>query len=321
MIIYLDQNKWIDLARSINDPIRFPEYVDVSKKIQEKIENDEWIFPLSLMHMMETMARYDQESKIRLAKIMAKISKNHAMKSFVEIEKVEFLNLFASIHDKSKVAEVNVIDKNLLYAVDAEKVGISFNQNCQLSDEIKAELRDVLNQFTNHEEIFTHFMKSPFDKELVEETNKDDEESKKQWEKIQKRLKDIPKEHKYNICLVEGFTERLTCHLKWIMPLLNKNKEEIIPSDTYETPESTKRFSESIPTLDVQIKLMYEILKDSNRPIKNHDNRDVAFLATAIPYCDVVITEKTWKHAAKMQNLDEKYSTKIENDLNFLLNV
>ena len=66
---------------------------------------------------------------------------------------------------------------------------------------------------------------------------------------------------------------------------------------------------------------MYEVLKNPDRPIDEHDERDIMFLSTAIPYFDIVITEKTWKHAAKSLKLDIKYKTKVEHDLNFLMTI
>jgi len=62
-----------------------------------------------------------------------------------------------------------------------------------------------------------------------------------------------------------------------------------MPAQLLGDKNKTISFLESIPSLNVTTKMLYEILKDSNRPIDLHDNRDLSFLATAIPYCDVVM--------------------------------
>jgi len=41
MIIYLDQNKWIDLTRAISNPEKNPKYIDVANLILKKVENGE----------------------------------------------------------------------------------------------------------------------------------------------------------------------------------------------------------------------------------------------------------------------------------------
>ena len=78
---------------------------------------------------------------------------------------------------------------------------------------------------------------------------------------------------------------------------------------------------EDAPSVNVTTKLTYQLLKDRERPIQKHDDRDITFLSTAIPYCDVVITEKTWVHLIKLEKLDKKYSTIVKKDLNYLLEI
>lgn len=46
---------------------------------------------------------------------------------------------------------------------------------------------------------------------------------------------------------------------------------------------------------------------------------DLAFLAVAIPYADVLVTEKMWTGAAKQRRLDLSYDTKVTSDANYLL--
>jgi hypothetical protein len=50
-----------------------------------------------------------------------------------------------------------------------------------------------------------------------------------------------------------------------------------------------------------------------------NDTVDIAFAATAIPYCDIVITENTLRSLAIQRKLDIKYETIILNELNDLL--
>jgi len=74
MIIYLDQNKWIDLAKAIVKPEENQKYSKVANLVLKKIENQEWIFPLSTLHVFETNSREEKESRKRLVDVMAKIS-------------------------------------------------------------------------------------------------------------------------------------------------------------------------------------------------------------------------------------------------------
>jgi hypothetical protein len=48
---------------------------------------------------------------------------------------------------------------------------------------------------------------------------------------------------------------------------------------------------------------------------KPNDLEDVASLSVAIPYCDVVVTEKQWYHMARRAELDRRFNTVILHDL------
>jgi len=117
MIIYLDQNKWIDLARSIIKPEDNPKFVDVATLIQAKSTNGEWTFPISMVHFFETCSRSDVASRTRLAKVMSKLSQNNSIRSFIDLTELEFINAFSKIHKGKLFAKVNAISKNLFDAL------------------------------------------------------------------------------------------------------------------------------------------------------------------------------------------------------------
>jgi hypothetical protein len=48
---------------------------------------------------------------------------------------------------------------------------------------------------------------------------------------------------------------------------------------------------------------------------KPNDLEDIASLSVAIPYCDVVVTEKQWCHNARRAKLDRRFNTVILYDL------
>jgi len=80
-------------------------------------------------------------------------------------------------------------------------------------------------------------------------------------------------------------------------------------------------FLESAPSFCVRTRLIYDICNDTSRPIHKNDFKDIAFLATAVPYCDVVITERTWSHLLRKNRLDVKYNTVVTNQLADLMNL
>jgi hypothetical protein len=58
--------------------------------------------------------------------------------------------------------------------------------------------------------------------------------------------------------------------------------------------------------------LQFHYLKDEQKEWKINDLRDNAALAIAIPYCDVVVTDKeVWDVAAHRAHLDKEFDTAI----------
>lgn len=128
----------------------------------------------------------------------------------------------------------------------------------------------------------------------------------------------MPAEFRYRVFLIKSFSVQFMKYREMLMHRFGKSPETIIPSAILKDQEKVLQLLESIPSLDVRVKLMYELLKDPNRLVSTHDSSDIVFLSTAIPYTDIVLTERTWKHYANSAKLNTKYGTTIENDLNYL---
>lgn len=102
-----------------------------------------------------------------------------------------------------------------------------------------------------------------------------------------------------------------------------KNNMSKIISDKVPMPdnfiETVKKdplkFIRGIPTLDVKLHMTYEYLNNSSAKWHINDARDISFLTIAIPYADIVLTEKKWSSVIKKYKLDKKYNTLVGSDL------
>ena len=58
--------------------------------------------------------------------------------------------------------------------------------------------------------------------------------------------------------------------------------------------------------------LQFHYLKNSNKHWKINDLRDNAALSTAIPYCDIVVTDgEVWDVAVNRAHMDKEFGTLI----------
>jgi hypothetical protein len=76
--------------------------------------------------------------------------------------------------------------------------------------------------------------------------------------------------------------------------------------------EQMTGFLMSLPSRRVATMIQYHYLKDVERDWKINDLRDIFALSSAIPYCDVVVTDrKAWDVTKRRARLDEEFDTEI----------
>lgn len=80
-------------------------------------------------------------------------------------------------------------------------------------------------------------------------------------------------------------------------------------------PEGGRRFVSSLAVTDVHCRLRIHRHRDFGFPIEQHDRTDLAALALAVPYCDVVVTERRWCHALEASGTSKKYRTRVLSSL------
>ena len=85
--------------------------------------------------------------------------------------------------------------------------------------------------------------------------------------------------------------------------------------------EGITQFIHDIPTADVLVAFTKANLKNLNRTWKKNDIHDMDALAVAIPYCDVVVTEKHAYTQMLNAGMEQKYSTKLLRNIEDLLGV
>lgn len=76
-------------------------------------------------------------------------------------------------------------------------------------------------------------------------------------------------------------------------------------------PESMHTFLTGLPSAFAWATLRYWKHRDLTHPWEQHDWTDISALSVAVPYCDVVVTERRWAHMIKASRLAELYKTQI----------
>jgi hypothetical protein len=75
------------------------------------------------------------------------------------------------------------------------------------------------------------------------------------------------------------------------------------------------QFIASVPNFDVFITLRIERERDKERKVENNDIRDIDWLSVAVPYCNVVVSERYWGGKITAAGLASKYDTVLLTNL------
>lgn len=76
-------------------------------------------------------------------------------------------------------------------------------------------------------------------------------------------------------------------------------------------PEAMRAFVDGLPSVDTLVTLRECKHRDLTHEWHQHDQSDLLSLAVAVPYADVVVTERRWAHLCRMSGLSAKYGTQV----------
>ena len=80
-------------------------------------------------------------------------------------------------------------------------------------------------------------------------------------------------------------------------------------------PDDLRSIYSAMPSLDVAVALKMSLHRDPNHKWTNNDIYDIRALALTIPYCDVVVTDRSmWSHVTR-HRLSERYDTVVISQL------
>jgi hypothetical protein len=89
--------------------------------------------------------------------------------------------------------------------------------------------------------------------------------------------------------------------------------------DVLTSPAAGVAFMRSMPSTDVSIALKTAWHRNRDKPWSANDIYDIDAMALAVPYCDVVVTEKACHHALVSTGMDTRMKTVLLRDLQSLV--
>jgi hypothetical protein len=288
MIIYLDQNKWIQLARIENGVDESDRGERILSEFNAAIECG-YIFPLSAIHIVEFSRIKDPGRRARLGRVMWKYSQGYTIAPLKEVLCWEIEKAFSVIGYAIKPRSLHYIGRGILHTFGEKPESRLASMFADNIDEAMLcgleEIPPIEGASSTHRENFVNHLQSLNDRKH--------ELKKSKWENWL-----------YAITMMDIAG-----------PLYEVMSANRIPNSDIESwgEEKLKEFLSSIPTRNLDIHLHRQVLRNSSYKPKHSDLEDWAGLGPAACYSDVLVCEK---HFADMVKRDSfKTKARIETSI------
>ena len=308
-VIYLDQNKWIDLARAVKKPDDFPENYSVLEWLVKQVRANEAVVPLSFTNIYETHKINDLERRKHLAWVQATLSQGIVFRGRSALLRVQIIDHFRSTNDLEPLDRLqNWFLSNLHFEAisDYNPDVFGFSISNMLIDKFKANPQHALYDYlANLDESTRREAVKTYSKGTLDLLSR----MLKRTELLRTETLALRKRAYAASLLIE--------HLDLIFSI---TKELNLPISTISDlgPSRTKAIIGKVPVFDIERELAVK-MENENRLIDENDLRDVSALYTVLPYADIIVGEQAIINRARQAKLGERYNTKLFTKITELL--
>jgi hypothetical protein len=269
-IVYLDQNKWIQLARVVNGIEHSPDVAVIA----DAVRSNRIRLPLSAIHYMETARIADVGRRQRLGKVMWDFSKGQTLVSQRDLIIHEAEVVLSTLFPQIGIEEISLIGTGAKHAFGMEYT-THFPQ--RLEDALDRAL--VTGEFA--------FGMGPL--RFLDKTHKlSFQKHLGQLRSILQQNLPIEKwEDALYVLNVADMAEPFFSVL-WKHNILSDSSKRAVT-------EHLRSIVDGMPSRRVDLHLHRQVLRNKNYAPKENDLEDWSALGVAVAYCDIVVCEKHFR--------------------------
>lgn len=300
-VIYLDQNKWVELARAAKTPAEHQDLVSLLENIAAEVSDGRLLFPLTAANLYETYKINNAQRRHDIAYLQAMLSRGYVFRGRHKRLDVEISTVLRNAGGLTPFArEPRWFLSSIFIEAFAD---LSDPRLAGLVPEIVSQAIDRNPQPA----LYDYLMTAP-DGERSFAVMRFSDGS----EKLRLRIEDRRKLH---------LNEPISTRRKIYGALLLIDEADLIVSIAQKSrlPWSTisevggptaRRLIRDVPTYYIERELALR-LEMQNRPIEENDFRDMQAFCAVVPYADLVIGENQFADVCRQARLPEKYGTQI----------
>lgn len=308
-LLWLDQNKWIDLARAHYGRPGGEAFRDALAAIRKAVDAGTLIVPFSMVTIIEMQGDPHAERRERFTRFMTDLSRNRTILTHLPIRSWEVRNAVYRLFGRP---EPGCVRRSIV----REGVDNAMGLRASITG-IPPEFAAVLMRMVNEPEVAAELVLSMTDAGAIADTNQ------------------MKAEETANLSLQEDVRRRAAAEITVEQRFVAEFREHVLRgdvgvalvealqelglsmSDFYQGCPTTRdflSFFDGVASLYVNVTLTIARDQDLVRPIDRNDARDLIALSVAVPYGNIVVTEKYWGNMVRSRGLAAKYNTTVLTD-------
>jgi hypothetical protein len=310
--IYLDQMKWIDLARAATGHPLGVDYVGCLEVFQRAVDDGRARFPLSAAHYYETSKQHNIQRRVDVATVMTRLSDSVRLAPPHVIVPWEARRALAEVLGLPlSTPDIRLLGFGAAHAFDSPSLGYSAPETyggISLSEPVRATLQDSVG--------------ASLEWALLSSTVPDD----------------VPEEARVILNRVKGMTDaRFVSGQEYVADELLKlgrhrlddvmlataiadivqplqvaaTSLRVSLNDDIIEAGRMRALIEHMPSRWVEMMLRRQRQANAQKAWHGNDLNDVTALAIAVPYCDAVVTERSWSALLNAVRVPQRFGTVV----------
>lgn len=305
MVVYLDQNKWVDVARVVQDPGAYPDLHRMLTRLAPAIERGDIVFPLSMSTLYETYKIGDPERRHRLAHVQISFSKGRVFRG-----RWARLNVEAAAVLRDATGLSGTAPPDYWFLSDVFLEAFAEGADDGLGGLISPAAVDAIRQHPAHF-AYDWIMDADPDhrRQVVQLFSAGARVLLEQLEARRARWMDLTlamRKRAYGTTLLlDNQDQFLGVAVQVGLPWR---------SVADMGPKIAKALVRECPTLNAEREFACR-LEVQSRTLTENDTRDMYAYTAAVPYADLVIGENQFINLARQGGLGRTYKTELSSDL------
>jgi hypothetical protein len=330
LVVYLDMNLWVALARGRSQGDEHCE--KVRRDLVEAVKSGTLVVPLSAAHYLELWHRRDRRSREEVGALMRRVSDFTTLASPTAVRRSELRGFLSEIAGAAPATRSDLLGRGAAHAFGSADGRFRFVESLASPDGVVPEGPPTpppagwyaTDRCTDAWEWLQLVgLQGLLENEGVDRTPEHRFGSTWRARELDLRQR-LSSDKRLRGRLWDYIvTEELIALLDDINELCEEfsldPRRILLPEHGATTPPAAMRaLVGGLPSTYTWATLRLWKHRDLTHPWEQHDWTDMTALSVALPYCDIVITERRWAHLARASGLAARYGTDVSSGVSAL---